>query len=100
VAYGTSPAASAMDNELMDHPDVSGQVVNTSEVNFTPDTDGVYYFGFKPIQMPINIIFLSMIFTLLLVKLLQNSHGQNLLKMRHPKNAGRKNMSTEQKTGI
>src|SRR5690625_4021069 len=47
VAYGTSPAASAMDNELMDHPDVSGQVVNTSEVNFTPDTDGVYYFGFQ-----------------------------------------------------
>ncbi|QAA82934.1 T9SS type A sorting domain-containing protein [Aequorivita sp. H23M31] len=47
VAYGTSPNASAMTEELADYPTIGGGTPSTDEVTFTVDTDGVYYFGFN-----------------------------------------------------
>lgn len=47
VAYGSSPVASEMINELADHPEINTAVASTNEVTFTPDATGVYYFGFN-----------------------------------------------------
>lgn len=47
VAYGTSPYASAMTNELADYPSVSGGAPTVEELTFTVEADGVYYFGFN-----------------------------------------------------
>lgn len=47
VAYGTSPAATAMTNSIADYPNVVNDVPITDELTFTPTTSGVYYFGFN-----------------------------------------------------
>lgn len=46
VAYGEAPVASAMTEELADHPNVVGAQATTNMVVFTVPADGVYYFGF------------------------------------------------------
>ena len=48
VAYGTSAEHTAMTTVLADHPGIAtSEDAITNEVIFTPDTDGVYYFGFN-----------------------------------------------------
>lgn len=47
VAYGTSPLSSSMNNTLADYPNVSNSTANSTFVDFTPSTTGVYYFGFQ-----------------------------------------------------
>lgn len=47
VAYGTSPNHSSMTIVLADHPNVTNSTPLNNEVEFTPTTSGVYYFGFN-----------------------------------------------------
>lgn len=47
VAYGTSPEAVAMTNQLADHPEISSGMAAEAVVAFTPAEDGIYYFGFN-----------------------------------------------------
>jgi len=48
VAYGTSAEHTSMTTVLADHPQIfTAESAVTNEVIFTPDTDGVYYFGFN-----------------------------------------------------
>lgn len=47
VAYGQAPVATAMTTPLADHPNVTGAVLSSNDVDFTPSTSGVYYFGFN-----------------------------------------------------
>ncbi|SMC88656.1 T9SS-dependent choice-of-anchor J family protein [Moheibacter sediminis] len=47
VAYGTSAQSSAMTTTLADHPIVTNDVPLINTVEFSPATDGVYYFGFN-----------------------------------------------------
>lgn len=46
VAYGTAPQANAMVNLIGDHPNITGGQPTTETIIFTPETSGVYYFGF------------------------------------------------------
>jgi hypothetical protein len=47
VAYGTSPAASAMTNSVADYPSINDEMAHTESITFTVATTGVYYFGFN-----------------------------------------------------
>lgn len=47
VAYGTSPAATAMTNPIADYPNVINGTPITETLTFTAPTTGVYYFGFN-----------------------------------------------------
>src|SRR5690606_18577631 len=46
VAYGTSPAHTAMTTQLADHPNINQGTKQYNEVVFSPVATGVYYFGF------------------------------------------------------
>jgi len=46
VKYGTSPSASAMSNQLADHPNIINMTPASNSVTFTAATTGVYYIGF------------------------------------------------------
>ncbi|WP_288435413.1 fibronectin type III domain-containing protein [uncultured Chryseobacterium sp.] len=47
VAYGTSPAASAMTNSVADYPAINDETAHTESITFTVPATGVYYFGFN-----------------------------------------------------
>ena len=47
VAYGTSASATAMNNSIVDYPNVINDTPLNSSTQFTPATSGVYYFGFN-----------------------------------------------------
>ncbi|MBY0487897.1 MAG: fibronectin type III domain-containing protein, partial [Flavobacteriaceae bacterium] len=47
VAYGTSAVAASMTTVLATHASVTGAVLTTNTVTFTPASSGVYYFGFN-----------------------------------------------------
>ncbi len=47
VLYGSESTASGMTQELADHYTINNGMAMTNEVNFTPVTTGVYYFGFQ-----------------------------------------------------
>ncbi|NLN32696.1 MAG: hypothetical protein GX159_03760, partial [Flavobacteriaceae bacterium] len=47
VAYGTSAESTAMTTTLADHPTITNNTPLINTVEFTPDADGVYYFGFN-----------------------------------------------------
>jgi len=47
IAYGSSPEASAMTNQLADHPSIQLSTPEDESVIFTVSADGVYYFGFN-----------------------------------------------------
>ncbi len=47
VAFGNARSASAMTTTLADHPAIDDNTPHTHAVQFSPDADGVYYFGFK-----------------------------------------------------
>ena len=47
VAYGTSANNTAMTNVLADHPTINTNAIQLNQVDFTPTTTGVYYFGFQ-----------------------------------------------------
>lgn len=47
VAYGTDASSTAMTTQLADHPGIDQQGPINNEVDFTPTTTGVYYFGFQ-----------------------------------------------------
>ena len=51
VLYGNAPIASAMTTEIADHPGINTGMATTNEVNFTPATTDVYYFGFQAYSM-------------------------------------------------
>lgn len=46
VAYGTTASASAMNTQLADHNNINSNVAVSTYVDFTPQSSGVYYFGF------------------------------------------------------
>lgn len=52
VKYGTAPAASAMNNLLVDFPSISINGLDSSSTDFTPATTGVYYIGFHAYSEP------------------------------------------------
>ncbi|MEN5308612.1 fibronectin type III domain-containing protein [Chryseobacterium cucumeris] len=47
VAYGSSPASSAMTNTIADHGNITGGTVTNTFTDFTPSATGVYYIGFQ-----------------------------------------------------
>ena len=47
VAYGTDKTPAAMSNVLINYPNLTGVTSATAEIDFTPATSGVYYFGFQ-----------------------------------------------------
>lgn len=48
VAYGTTATVAGMTTQLADHPNiVTNSPITAPQVNFTPSTTGVYYFGFN-----------------------------------------------------
>lgn len=47
VAYGSSPASSAMTNTIADHGNITGGSVTNTFTDFTPSATGVYYIGFQ-----------------------------------------------------
>lgn len=47
VLYGTSPNADSMTEELADHPTINTGQAQENSVTFTPETTGIYYFGFN-----------------------------------------------------
>lgn len=47
VKYGTTATIAAMTETLADHPVVTGGVGTNNQVQFTPVSTGVYYFGFN-----------------------------------------------------
>ncbi|PJR04654.1 T9SS type A sorting domain-containing protein [Avrilella dinanensis] len=47
VAYGDSPSSVSMTTVLADHTNVVNETPTNNEVEFTPTTSGVYYFGFN-----------------------------------------------------
>ncbi|MDD3004454.1 GEVED domain-containing protein [Flavobacterium sp.] len=47
VAVGSSPTHTAMTTELVNHPNITGGIGQSSSINFTPSVSGVYYFGFN-----------------------------------------------------
>jgi hypothetical protein len=47
IAYGTQPDAGAMVNVLADYDNIDDEDVHEDFVDFTPQTTGVYYFGFN-----------------------------------------------------
>jgi hypothetical protein len=47
VAYGTAATAAGMTNVLANHNAITNTTPITSDIDFTPATTGVYYFGFN-----------------------------------------------------
>ena len=47
VSYGVSASASDMTNTLFDHSSINSNAIQFNQVDFTPTTTGVYYFGFQ-----------------------------------------------------
>ncbi len=47
VAYGTSPTAASMTNNLADHPNININGALNNGVDFVPASTGVYYVGFQ-----------------------------------------------------
>ena len=47
VAYGTSPDAASMTEQLADYPNISSGAPTFETIIFTVPADGVYYFGFN-----------------------------------------------------
>ena len=54
VAYGSSPDASAMTNQLADHPNIQLSTPEDESVLFTVAADGVY-FGFNANSLGISL---------------------------------------------
>lgn len=51
VSLSTSPLASGVTTQLIDHPDIKGGPF-TQVINFTPTTTGVYYIGYNAYSIP------------------------------------------------
>ncbi|MCZ8298544.1 MAG: GEVED domain-containing protein [Flavobacterium sp.] len=51
VSLSTSPLASGVTNQLINHPDIKGGPF-TQVINFTPPTTGVYYIGYNAYSVP------------------------------------------------
>ena len=47
VDYGTDATVAAMTNSLANHPTINQNAIQFNQVDFTPTTTGVYYFGFN-----------------------------------------------------
>ena len=47
VLYGTNPDANSMSEQLADHPTINTGEAQENAVTFTPETTGIYYFGFN-----------------------------------------------------
>ncbi len=47
VAYGASPTATGMTNDILDFPAITGTTVQSAEIDFEPAASGVYYIGFQ-----------------------------------------------------
>lgn len=47
ISYGTSATAVGMTNLLKDYPVITGGVITSDFVDFTPASTGTYYFGFN-----------------------------------------------------
>lgn len=52
VLYGSEAVANAMTEEIADHPTIDNGMAMMNEVTFTPETSGIYYFGFNAYSSP------------------------------------------------